>query len=63
MFTYLDAATGSMIASAVAGGAAGLSVAGKMGMRRLKSRLGRGAKPESEVGENVGENLASETAS
>lgn len=63
MFTYLDAATGSMIASAVAGGAAGLSVAGKMGMRRLKSRLGKGAKPESEVVENVGEPLASETAS
>jgi hypothetical protein len=42
MLSYLDAATGSMIVSAIAGGAAGLSVAGKMGMRRLKGRLTRG---------------------
>lgn len=41
MLSYLDAATGSMIVSAIAGGAAGLSVAGKMGMKRLKGRISR----------------------
>lgn len=39
MFSYLDAATGSMIASALAGGAAGLSVVGKTGFRRLKGKF------------------------
>ncbi|MFW2381165.1 MAG: hypothetical protein ACN4GZ_05350 [Acidimicrobiales bacterium] len=43
MLSYLDAATGSMIVSAIAGGAAGLSVAGKMGVKRLKGKLNRGA--------------------
>lgn len=41
MLSYLDAATGSMIVSAIAGGAAGLSVAGKMGMKRIKGKLSR----------------------
>jgi hypothetical protein len=39
MFSYLDAATGSMIASALAGGAAGLTVVGKTGFRRLKGKF------------------------
>jgi hypothetical protein len=46
MLSYLDAATGSMIVSAIAGGAAGLSVAGKMGMKRLKGKLSRGGADE-----------------
>ncbi len=46
MFSYLDAATGSMIASAVAGGAAGLSVVGRTGFRRLKGKFRKdGAAP------------------
>ena len=39
MISYLDAGTGSMIVTAVAGGFAGIAVAGKMGMRRLKAKL------------------------
>ena len=52
MFSYLDAATGSMIVSALAGGAAGLSVAGKAGMRRFKSKLGRSDANEKQSPEN-----------
>ncbi len=47
MFGYLDAATGSMIVSAIAGGAAGLTVVGKTGMRRLKGKLSRRTGDES----------------
>ena len=39
MFSYLDAGTGSMIITAVAGGFAGLVVAVKMGMARLRSKV------------------------
>ena len=39
MFSYLDAGTGSMIVTAVAGGFAGLAVAVKMGMARLRSKV------------------------
>jgi hypothetical protein len=39
MFSYLDAGTGSMIVTAVAGGFAGLVVAVKMGMARLRSKV------------------------
>jgi hypothetical protein len=39
MFSYLDAQTGSMIVTAVAGGFAGLVVAFKMGMARLRSKV------------------------
>ena len=39
MFSYLDAGTGSMIITAVAGGFAGLAVAVKMGMARLRSKV------------------------
>lgn len=39
MFSYLDAGTGSMIITAIAGGFAGLVVAVKMGMARLRSRV------------------------
>jgi hypothetical protein len=38
-----------MIASAIAGGAAGLSVAGKMGVRRLKGKFGRGGGAEASL--------------
>jgi hypothetical protein len=49
MLSYLDAATGSMIVSAIAGGAAGLSVAGKIGMKRLKGKISRSSDAEVEV--------------
>ena len=39
MFSYLDAGTGSMIVTALAGGIAGLGVAFKMGMARFKSKV------------------------
>jgi hypothetical protein len=39
MFSYLDAATGSMIITAIAGGVAGLGVAVKMWSARIKSKL------------------------
>lgn len=39
MFSYLDAGTGSMIITAIAGGVAGIGVAFKMGMARLKSKV------------------------
>lgn len=63
MFTYLDAATGSMIVSAIAGGAAGLSVAGKMGMRRFKSKFGRSGEAELDEIEETEAEFAPETAS
>lgn len=49
MLSYLDAATGSMIVSAIAGGAAGLSVAGKMGMKRLKGKISRSGSADVET--------------
>ena len=63
MLSYLDAATGSMIVSAIAGGAAGLSVAGKMGMKRLKGKITRSgdAEVESEVTEDTPEEVESPT--
>jgi hypothetical protein len=39
MFSYLDAGTGSMIITAIAGGVAGVGVAFKMGMARFRSRI------------------------
>ena len=39
MLNYLDAGTGSMIVTALAGGIAGIGVAFKMGMSRFKSKL------------------------
>ncbi|MBM3718054.1 MAG: hypothetical protein ACKOQ7_13170 [Actinomycetota bacterium] len=48
MFSYLDAGTGSMIITAIAGGVAGIGVAAKMGMARLKSRLTGKPLPEQE---------------
>lgn len=48
MFSYLDAQTGSMIVTAVAGGFAGLAVAFKMGMARLRSKVTGKPLPESD---------------
>ncbi len=39
MISYLDAGTGTMIVSAIAGGIGGLVVAVKMGMARLRSKV------------------------
>lgn len=41
MLTYLDANSGSMLASVLAGGAAGAAVAAKVGWRRVAGRFGR----------------------
>lgn len=41
MFSYLDAGTGSMIVTAIAGGIAGIGVAGKMFLQRLRSKVTR----------------------
>ncbi|MFM2047217.1 MAG: hypothetical protein RL383_1294 [Actinomycetota bacterium] len=48
MISYLDAGTGSMIVTAIAGGVAGIGVAFKMGMARLKSKVTGKPMPESE---------------
>ena len=39
MLNYLDAGTGSMFVTALAGGIAGIGVAFKMGMSRFKAKL------------------------
>ena len=39
MLNYLDAGTGSMIVTALAGGIAGIGVAFKMGMSRFKAKF------------------------
>lgn len=39
MFSYLDAGTGSMIITAIAGGVGGVFVAAKMGIARFKSKV------------------------
>jgi hypothetical protein len=52
MFSYLDAGTGSMIVTAVAGGVAGLGVAAKMGMARLKSKVTGKPVPSIEEGDD-----------
>lgn len=41
MLSYLDANSGSMLASVLAGGAAGAAVAAKVGWRRVAGRFGR----------------------
>jgi hypothetical protein len=46
MISYLDAGTGSMIVTALAGGFAGLVVAVKMGMARMKAKVTGKPSPE-----------------
>ena len=46
MISYLDAGTGSMIVTAIAGGFAGLGVAIKMGMARFRSKVTGKPMPE-----------------
>lgn len=48
MISYLDAGTGSMIVTAIAGGFAGLGVAIKMGMARFRSRVTGKPMPEAD---------------
>ena len=52
MISYLDAGTGSMIVTAIAGGVAGIGVAFKMGMARLKSKVTGKPMPEQDPGES-----------
>lgn len=49
MFSYLDAGTGSMIVTAIAGGIAGIGVAGKMWLQRIKSKVSRKPADETEA--------------
>ena len=48
MISYLDAGTGSMIVTAIAGGVAGIGVAFKMGMRRIKAKFGGSSDSDSD---------------
>jgi hypothetical protein len=48
MISYLDAGTGSMIVTAIAGGMAGVVVAFKMGLARMKAKV-TGKSPEPQV--------------
>jgi len=52
MISYLDAGTGSMIVTAIAGGVAGIGVAFKMGMARLKSKVTGKPMPEQDSEES-----------
>jgi hypothetical protein len=52
MFSYLDAQTGSMIVTAIAGGFAGLAVAFKMGMARIRSKVTGKPMPATESSED-----------
>ncbi len=49
MYSYLDPGTGSMIITAIAGGVAGIGVAAKMGMARLRSKVTGKPVPEQEA--------------
>ena len=55
VFGYLDAGSGSMIVGAVAAGAAGVVVAGKVGWRRMTGVFRKGENLESpdEAGEGT----------
>jgi ABC-type uncharacterized transport system permease subunit len=52
MFSYLDAQTGSMIVTAIAGGFAGLAGAFKMGMARIRSKVTGKPMPATESSED-----------
>ena len=51
MLGYLDAGSGSIIASAAAAGFAGAAVAAKMGWQRVTGKLKRGQDEEQEAPE------------
>ena len=53
MLGYLDAGSGSIIASAAAAGFAGAAVGAKMGWQRLTGKFKRGQAEESETDEQV----------
>jgi len=57
MFSYLDAASGSMIITAIAGGMAGLGVAVKMWTARVKSKIT--GKPMTEFGSSAEDDSSS----
>jgi hypothetical protein len=46
VLAYLDANSGSLIVSAIAAGGAGVAVAAKMGMQRLKNPFSRRTEEE-----------------
>ncbi len=52
MISYLDPGTGSMIITAIAGGFAGIAVAFKMGMARLKAKATGKPAPELDSSED-----------
>jgi hypothetical protein len=49
-FAYLDANSGSIIASAAAAGFAGAAVAAKLGWARVTGKLGRKGQPATDEG-------------
>jgi hypothetical protein len=51
MLGYLDAGSGSIIASAAAAGFAGAAVAAKMGWQRVSGKLKRGGAEQPEAAE------------
>ncbi|MCP5025095.1 MAG: hypothetical protein GY929_02315 [Actinomycetia bacterium] len=53
MLSYLDANSGSMLASVLAGGAAGVAVAAKVGWGRVAGRFGR-RDSDSDTADSVG---------
>jgi hypothetical protein len=55
MLGYLDAGSGSIIASAAAAGFAGAAVAAKMGWQRVSGKFKRGSAEEQEAPEAVAE--------
>jgi hypothetical protein len=64
MLGYLDAGSGSMIATAAAAGFAGAAVGAKMGWQRLTGKFKRGSteEPEGEADVEVDETAEAEAA-
>jgi hypothetical protein len=64
MLGYLDAGSGSMIATAAAAGFAGAAVGAKMGWQRLTGKFKRGSteEPEAEAEVEVDETAEAEAA-
>lgn len=53
MFGYLDAGSGSIIVSALAAGTAGVTVAARMGMRKVKRRFRPGQADDGGPGDAI----------
>lgn len=58
MISYLDAGTGSMIVTAVAGGLAGVVVAVRMGFARMKAKVTGKSAPEQADSDSDSDNVS-----